>query len=321
MPKTFTDLDRHALNGQTMGTRWSALFHDAPGLDLAAVKAGLQAVVDLVDGQMSTWKPESDLNRLNNARPSEWVNLPEALMTVLEAGLAIGAASDGAFDITMGDAVEAWGFSGLVANETAIRNARNRGRTSAADTLELDRANGRARKHADLRVDLNGIAKGYGVDRLAEAARAHGIDNCLVAIDGELRALGHRPDGSGWPIAIEKPDHDRRAAHSLIELEEASIATSGDYRHWVEVSGRRLSHTMDPKRGMPLVNAPASATVIARDCMTADAWATAMMVLGVERGLPMAEKFGLSVLFLRHGSDDAIGSGLFSTSPKSNLDV
>lgn len=314
MPKTFTDLQRHALNGETMGTRWSALFHHAPGLDLKAVQEDLQAAVDLVDRQMSTWKPESDLNRLNRAKIAEWVDIPDALMTVLEAGLAIGSASGGAFDMTMGDAVEAWGFSGRAASETAIRSARSRVRASASDRIELDHANRRARRHDDLRIDLNGIAKGYGVDRLAAAARAHGIENCLVAVDGELRALGRRPDGSGWPIAIEKPDHERRAAHSLIELEEAAIATSGDYRHWVEVNGRRLSHTMDPKRGMPLTQAPASATVIARDCMTADAWATAMMVLGAERGLPLAERFGLSVLFLHHGSDDAIGCGLFAAS-------
>lgn len=321
MPKTFTDLERHALNGATMGTRWSVLFHHAPGLDVTALQAALQAAVDLVDGEMSTWKPESDLNRLNRAGRSEWVTLPQGLMTVLEAGLSIGAASGGAFDIGMGDAVEAWGFNGLVASEAAIRKARNRTRSPAHDLLELDRANRRARKHAELCIDLNGIAKGYGVDRLAETARRHGIDNCLVAIDGELRALGTRPDGGGWPVAIERPDNERRAAHSLIELEEASIATSGDYRHWVDVQGHRLSHTMDPKRGMPLVGSPASATVITRDCMVADAWATAMMVLGAERGLPLAERHGLSALILHHGNDDGIGCGLFAAPARSNLDV
>lgn len=321
MPKTFTDLERQALNGATMGTRWSALFHAPMGFETAELQSSLQSAVDLVDNQMSTWKPESDLNRLNTARTLEWIELPDALFSVLQAGLSIGAATGGAFDIAMGDAVEAWGFSGAEASEQAIRSARARVRIRADDMLELDQTNRRARRHGEGRIDLNGIAKGYGVDCLAETARQFGIHNGLFAIDGELRALGSRPDGSGWPVAIEKPDHQRRAAHSLIELDEAAIATSGDYRHWVDVNGRRLSHTMDPRRGMPLVEAPASASVIARNCMEADAWATAMMVLGVEHGLPLARTHGLSVLFLRHGSDEATGCGLFSDSTEGNLDV
>jgi thiamine biosynthesis lipoprotein len=134
------------------------------------------------------------------------------------------------------------------------------------------------RKAAPIALDLNGIAKGYGVDRLAETLREHGIADALVGIDGEMRAMGLRPDGEAWTIAVEAPDAERRTPHSILALQDAAVATSGDYRHWVEVQGRRLSHTMDPRRGAPLIASPASVTVVARTCAEADAWATALMV-------------------------------------------
>ena len=110
--------------------------------------------------------------------------------------------------------------------------------------------------------------------------------------------MGLRPDGAPWGVAVEAPDPDRRTPHSVLALHDAAVATSGDYRHWVEVQGRRLSHTMDPSRGAPLIAPPASVTVIARTCAEADAWATALMVLGEEAGAKLATQQGLDALFL-----------------------
>ncbi|HBF31432.1 FAD:protein FMN transferase [Rhizobium sp.] len=312
MLKTFTDLTRHALNGATMGTRWSALLHLPANFDVTPARTAMVKAVAEVDQQMSTWKSDSDLNRLNNAKPGEWVTLPVQLLTVLGAGLSIGQASGGAFDIGMGDAISAWGFGPQELNEERIKAARLVRRSPAHDMLELDRANGRAKKHAPMRFDLNGIAKGYGVDRLMQVACEHGIDAGLFAIDGELRALGTQPDGGGWTIAIEAPDLQQRSAHSILDLQDAAIATSGDYRHWIDIGHRRLSHTMDPRLGMPLGKSPASVTVVASDCMSADAWATAMMVMGAEKGLLLAEKLGLSALFLSQDDQKARGGGLFA---------
>jgi thiamine biosynthesis lipoprotein len=312
MLKTSTDPVRHALNGQTMGTRWSALFHMPADFDPAEVRAAMADAVDEVDRQMSTWKPESDLNRLNAAAPDAWVDLPARLMTVLATGLSIGRSSGGAFDIGLGDAIGAWGFGPAEADPEKMKAARLRNRRPAHQVLELDHENGRARKHGPMQFDLNGIAKGYGVDRLTETARRFGIEAALLAIDGELAALGHQPDGSPWVIAVEEPDPDRRAAHSILELSDMAVATSGDYRHWLEIGGRRLAHTMDPARGMPLVSSPASVTVLARDCMSADGWATAMMVLGEEKGLALATTVGLSVLYLSRDREKGTGCGYFS---------
>jgi thiamine biosynthesis lipoprotein len=301
MSKTSTDPIRHALNGPTMGTRWSALFYAPPAFDPAAVQATLQAAVNAVDNQMSTWKSDSDLMRLNRAPVGEWVGVPPDLARVLALGLTIGRASGGAFDIGLGDAVRAWGFGPDAADPQAIRTAMAAPRLPAHDLLELEGT--MVRKTGPIALDLNGIAKGHGVDRLAEVLRDYTIGAGLVGIDGEMRALGLRPDGTPLAIAIEAPDHDRRAAHSILSLQDAGVATSGDYRHWVNVLGRRLSHTMDPRRGAPLQASPASVTVIAPTCAMADAWATALMVSGAKAGANLATQAGLDALFLLR--DDA----------------
>lgn len=296
MSKTSTDDERQALSGPTMGTRWSALFYTAPGFDTRPVQAGLQAAVDEVDGQMSTWKPDSALMRLNRAPAGQALEVPDDLAQVLALGLAIGRASAGAFDIGVGDAVCAWGFGPEAADPQGIQRALARPRRPAHELLEI--AGRRVLKREPIALDLSGIAKGHGVDRLALTLRRFGIESGLVGIDGEMRALGLRPDGQAWTMAVEAPDFERRAAHSMLALQDAAVATSGDYRHWVEVQGRRLSHTMDPRRGAPLLDSPASVTVVASGCAQADAWATALMVAGPEAGTALARAQGLSALFL-----------------------
>lgn len=301
MSKMSTDLVRHALNGPTMGTRWSALFFMPPGCDTEPIRSALQMAVDEVDAQMSTWKPESDLMRLNAARVGEWQEVPARLLDVLHLGIEIGRASGGAFDIGMGDAVTAWGFGPDAAVPDHIRNAMIAPRVPAHTALEI--LENRVRKSARLALDLNGIAKGYGVDRLAETLGRLGIEASLVGIDGEMRAFGLRTDGEPWTIAVEAPDPERRVPHSILALTDAAVATSGDYRHWVEVQGRRLSHTMDPSRGAPLLSSPAAVTVVAQSCAEADAWATALMVLGPDGGARLARQRGLDALFLLRDDD------------------
>lgn len=317
MSKMSTESTRIALNGPTMGTRWTALFHAEPSIDPDAIRAALQAAVEEVDGQMSTWKPYSDLMRLNAAPVGRWVAAPERLRHVLGLGLEIGRASGGAFDIGMGDAVTAWGFGPKAAAPDGIRAAMEASRRPAQEVLEFDGEH--VRKAAPIALDLNGIAKGYGVDRLGDTLRDHGVKDALVGIDGEMRALGLRPDGTAWTIAVEAPDPERRAPHAILALQDAAVATSGDYRQWVEVQGRRLSHTMDPRRGAPLLASPASVTVVARTCTEADAWATVLMVLGTDAGAALARKRGLDALFLLrddNGNARGVGVGqLFSEQP------
>ncbi|MCF6234415.1 MAG: FAD:protein FMN transferase [Rhodobacteraceae bacterium] len=293
-----TELKRIKLSGPTMGTNWSAELGVPAGTDLGALETALAGTVAQVDAQMSTWKSNSDLMRLNAAPIGEWVNIPTEMMQVLRRGLDIGRASDGAFDIGLGDLVRAWGFNAQAPDEMAIRAALGQPRPPAHEWLELEPDALRARKTAPLALDLSGIAKGYGVDRMMQVCDDFAIASALVALDGELRAKGVQPDGKPWAVAIERPDYTNRPALSMLELQDAAVATSGDYRHWIKVGQARLSHTMDRQKGGPVQPGIASVTVVAADCMTADAMATAILVQGVKAGRAFAQQQGLDCLIL-----------------------
>jgi thiamine biosynthesis lipoprotein len=317
MPRTSTDRAL-ALGGPTMGTRWSVLTDDpVQGARAQELQESCAAAVALVDAQMSTWTADSDLMRLNAAPPDSWVPLPQGLMAVLSAGVAVSRQTGGAFEMNVGDAVRAWGFGTEPIDLGAIRAASARPRVPAMDVLELDAATGRARKSGPVALDLSGIAKGYGVDRLAETARALGLRHALCSIDGEVRALGPRRDGQAWAVGIDAPEDTSRGRHSVVALDDMAIATSGDYRHFVTVGTARLSHTMDPKRGAPLVDAPASVTVLSASCMMADAMATALMVMGAKTGAEFAGRQGISALFLLRSTDGcrSVGTGVFAVEP------
>ncbi|MBB4041074.1 thiamine biosynthesis lipoprotein [Microvirga flocculans] len=294
-------LHRRTLNGPTMGSRWSAVFYAADDFDLVALGAALQETVDRVDRQMSTWNPASDLNRLNATPAGEWVTIPRELATVLATALEIGRASSGAFDIGVGDLVQAWGFGGgsRVPDPSQIATVAGRASFNPPKTLQLDLGSFRARKLAPLMLDLSGIAKGFGVDELARVMGGFGVESWLVGIDGEMRAGGPKPDRRLWAVARERPIAGTREIDGILELQDAAVATSGNYRHGAEIDGRRVSHTMDPRTGSPLANDVAAVTVLAESCMVADAWATALMVSGIHGGVELARHCGLVAWFVR----------------------
>lgn len=315
MPKTCSDPRRLALHGPTMGTRWSVTCDAAPDTDVQALQTALAAAVQQVDVQMSPWLPGSDLNRLNHAPVGAWVTLPAEIMEVLVCALDVCRLSAGAFDPAAGALVDAWGFGAVrdAPDAKAIRTA-----TSAApvariptyEALELDSGMLRARKHAPVHLDLCGIAKGYAVDRMADVLRQNGVPHALVALDGELRAVGGQADGQPWAVAVESPETGRRAVHSVVELQDLAVATSGDYRHYLQVGDARLAHTMDTRRGAPVRNEVASVTVLARQCMHADAWATALLVAGPGEGLALAQRMGLEVLWMLRRGNGLVTLGL-----------
>ena len=291
---------RTTLNGPTMGTRWSASIDADNTLDLVALHLDIAAAVEQVDAQMSPWKPNSDLMRLNRASVDEWVELPAEIREVLDCALDIRRLSSSAFDPYVGALVDAWGFGAArdAPDAQAIRAARQLTPLAAHECLELDRPAGRVRKRATLQLDLCGIAKGYAVDRMAHVLQQHGVRHALAALDGELRSVGSQANGAPWAVALERPEAGHRAVHGVIALEDLAVATSGDYRRYIEVGNARLAHTMDARRCAPVNNAVASVTVLARTCMQADAWATALLVAGPDEGLAMAQRMGMDVLFL-----------------------
>ncbi|MGH2341412.1 FAD:protein FMN transferase [Segnochrobactraceae bacterium EtOH-i3] len=291
---------RLALNGPTMGSRWTAAAWADHAPDPDRLAARLQAAVDQVNAEMSTWQADSDLQLLNATPVGDWRAIPKGLMTVLAAGLAIGRQSEGAFNIGVGALVAACGFGSGRRSPDGDRLAELLGRLPLEPprTLELDPAGGRARRLAPVTLDLSGIAKGFGVDELARVMQEAGISSFLVGIDGEMRAEGVKPDGRPWAVAHEKPVPGERAILGVLTLSGASVATSGSYRHQAKIDGRLVSHTMDPATGRPLENSLVSVTVLAATCMEADAWATALMVAGADKGVALARRRRLAALFV-----------------------
>lgn len=321
MPKTSSEpatrCKRITLHGPTMGTRWSTTLDADDALDLAALQRDLAAAVEQVDAQMSPWRPHSDLMRLNRAPVGAWVDLPAELMEVLDAALDVHRLSAGAFNPCVGALVDAWGFGAVrdAPDAEAIRAARRSAPIHALDALTVDRQHGRAQKNAPLHVDLCGIAKGYAVDRMAEVLQRRGVRHALAALDGELRALGGQASGAPWAVAIERPEPGRRAVNGVVELDGLAVATSGDYRRYLDIGGTRLAHTIDARRGAPVRNTVASVTVLARTCMQADAWATALLVAGPADGLALAQRMRMEVLYLLRSAEGltTLGLGRFGT--------
>lgn len=291
-------LQRFSLNGATMGTRYTAVFYAPAAADTATIGESLFAAVDMVDRQMSTWKPDSDLCRLNAGPIDAWLPIPAELAQVLAAGLQVGIDSRGAFDFSVGELVDAWGFGPSQRHPADLPHLQpDAVQRPGSAALEIDLARCAARKRAPISIDLSGIAKGYGVDKLAETLDGAGIANYLVGIDGEMRARGCKPGGQAWTVALEKPSYGIRELAGAMELMDTAIASSGDYRHWVDIAGSRYSHTIDPATQQPVANRVAGVTVLGDTCMLADAWATALMVLGEHDGVRLALEQGMDALF------------------------
>ncbi|MBF7729075.1 FAD:protein FMN transferase [Pseudomonas sp. N040] len=288
-----------------MGTRYSAVFYARPGLDQIAISRSLFAAVDEVDRQMSPWKPDSALNRLNAAPLQQWLPIPRQLLQVLQCALQVSRLSGGTFDIGVGDLVNAWGFGAERSQPDPARidQLHTQPRQLAADVLQLDIANSRVLKQAAVSLDLCGIAKGYGVDQLACCLDDWGITNYLVGIDGEMRAQGCKPDGQPWVVAMEKPVRGVREVLGVLEIGNAAIATSGDYRHWVELDGKTFSHTMQPGQQAPVSGSLTAVSVIESSCMLADAWATALLVAGPQAGPALVQARGMDAVFVLRDGD------------------
>jgi thiamine biosynthesis lipoprotein len=297
-----------ALQGSTMGTSYSVQLVAPPaGLDTESLGQGIEAVLEEVNALMSTYRPDSELSRFNASASTDWFDCSAELIKVLAVALQVSDASDGAFDVTVGPLVNLWGFGPEVKpselpGQAAIDAARAR---TGYRLLELRESPPALRKaRPDLYVDLSAIAKGYGVDRVAELLEGQGIANALVEIGGELRAHGVNGQGEPWRIAVERPLADGpRRVFRVVGLRDNGMATSGDYRNFFELDGKRYSHTIDPATGRPVQHPLVSVTVLDGEAMVADAWATALLVLGPERGLALAESLGLAALLVSRDGD------------------
>ncbi|MFC3377603.1 FAD:protein FMN transferase [Rugamonas sp. CCM 8940] len=329
--------------GVSMGTGWSVRLvdHGRAATLPPRLQQGLQGQLDLVVAQMSHWRDDSDLGRFNLAEAGSWHSLPDEFFTVLAFAMRVARDTGDAYDPCAGAMVNLWGFGpaggfdrpGFVPPDGAqVARLLQRRRQAR---VELDHAGRRARQPGGVLLDLSAVAKGYGVDRLAEYLEAQGIRHYLVEVGGELRGAGVKPDGQPWWVALEQPGAptagmatvdtataDAAAADAataaapagpasadgelVLALHGLAVATSGDYRRYFNAAAeqsQRYSHTIDPRSGAPIVNQLASVTVLHAQCMAADAWSTALTVLGPEAGLALADRLGLAARFVLRTPD------------------
>ncbi|PHM26702.1 thiamine biosynthesis lipoprotein [Xenorhabdus ehlersii] len=291
------------LNGQTMGTYYSVKYVADSSVPAPEVlQKEIDRLLEEVNDQMSTYRPNSELSRFNQSRE---VNKPfpvsAATAKVVKEAIRINKLTDGALDVTVGPLVNLWGFGpeGRITKAPTDEELDIRRAWTGIDNLSVE-GNNLIKSIPELYVDLSSIAKGYGVDVVAEYLESRNIKNYMVDIGGEVRTSGNNGKKNPWRIAIEKPSDSGMAqsAQEIIEPGNMSVATSGDYRNYFEQNGVRYSHTINPKTGRPITHNLVSITVIAPTCMSADGFSTGLDVLGPEKGMEVAEKLNIPVFMI-----------------------
>jgi thiamine biosynthesis lipoprotein len=294
-------------SGQTMGTTYSVSISNLPdGTTSEILQEGVSRVLVEVNQQMSNWIDDSEISRFNRLESTDWFEVSPETAKVIAESIRISQDSKGAFDVTVAPLIDAWGF-GPVGREVDPPDEQQLERLKAIIGSEklASRTEPAAIKKTDaeVTVNLSAIAKGAGVDAVAEYLESQGVTAYLVEIGGEIRVAGLKPNGEKWRVGIERPNETGRSLQNAVSLTDQAMATSGDYRNFIEYEGKKYSHTIDPRELKPITHELASVTVLAANCLQADAWATALMVMGPANGYDWAEDRGMAVLMLIHAGD------------------
>ena len=296
------NVERLEISGQTMGVvDYSVIAFGNPN-SVEDLKAAVHDELESVNQSMSTYIADSEISKFNDSESLDWFPVSDATAQVVNRAQQISQLTDGAFDITVQPLVALWHFS---KDKSAPRKIPSAEKISTAlkeigyQKLSVRLSPPALKKSIPkLQIDLSAIAKGYAVDRVAVKLQTLKIDNFLVEVGGEIRAAGQKANNQPWKVGIEKPLIQSREPYQVIELKNQSLASSGDYRNFFEVDGKRYSHTIDPRPGYPVSHSVTATSVISPDCMTADAMATALMVLGEQEGVEVAVKADVEALIL-----------------------
>lgn len=300
--------DLTVIDGETMGTTYSVKVADAPkALSRQSMAVEISRLLETVNQQMSTYRTDSELSRFNQASAGTWVDVsPDTATVIAEAG-RLSELTEGAFDTTVGPLVDLWGFgpgdtAKSVPSDTQIAGIRDR--IGYRNVRLRPSAPAVAKDKSDIHVDLSGIAKGFGVDKIADYLERSGAQHFLVEVGGDMRSRGHNASGKAWQIGIEKPLAGLGHIQQIVPLSGKAMATSGDYRIFFEREGTRYSHIVNPQTGRPVAHALASVTVVAETAMQADALSTALFVLGPDAGLELAKSQNIAAFFIAKDGDN-----------------
>ncbi|HDE1063428.1 FAD:protein FMN transferase ApbE [Klebsiella quasipneumoniae] len=291
------------LDGKTMGTFWRVSVIGVDEAKAQALRAKVQAQLDADDRLLSTWKNDSALMRFNHAADTRPWPVSEAMADIVTLSLRIGAKTHGAMDITVGPLVNLWGFGPdkqPVATPDAQAIAAAKARTGLQH-LQVINQSGRQflqKDIPDLFVDLSTVGEGYAADHLARLMEQEGISRYLVSVGGALVSRGMNGEGQPWRVAIQKPTDRENAVQAIVDINGHGISTSGSYRNYYELDGKRISHVIDPQTGQPITHKLVSVTVIAPTALEADGWDTGLMVLGPEKAQQVVREQGLAVYMI-----------------------
>lgn len=292
----------HKLHGQTMGTSYnvSVVVEDDKSIDTAKLQAAIDQSLSGIDRAMSTYKSDSEVSRFNDSLTGESTSISNISSIVIRQAIELNLFSQGALDITVGPLVDLWGFGGGSKNspKELVPSKQLELARSKVGMHRFQLRSNQLTKLSDVRIDLSAIAKGFAVDQVARVLDRFGLSRYLVEIGGEIVTSGKSIRNSSWVLGIESPDKLGRNVYTMVYLDKAALATSGDYRNYFERDGKRYSHTIDPATGSPVTHNLASVSVIADDCMVADGLATALMVMGELKGFEFAKANDISAFFI-----------------------
>ena len=287
------------LGGPTMGSNYSIQYVREPGGPAPAqVQAAVETLLQGIDQHYSTYRGDSIVSQFNLLPANQCLTLPSDMLELVALGQHLAEQSEGAFDLTVEPLLDLWGFGPQSRHEQvpdpqALAQARQR---VGYRHLRIDGQT--LCKDAPVQLDFNSIAAGYAVDLIAERLRAMGVASFVAEVTGELKAVGRKPDGSPWRIALELPREDRQIARQVIPVNGLALSTSGDYRHYFEENGRRYSHTFDARLGRPVEHDLAAVTVLDGSALQADGYSTLLLVLGPERGWDFAVAHDLAAVLV-----------------------
>jgi thiamine biosynthesis lipoprotein len=287
------------LTGLTMGTSFHLTVPAAAAGDTSLLPA-IQDRLDALEDQMSTYRESSEISRFNQSREAGPFPVSAEFAEVVRRAAEVSELSGGALDITVAPLVRLWAADrAIVPSDAEVADALRHIGYRKVEVRAEGGAGALVKSDPGTQIDVSAVAKGYAVDEVTRLLDARGIGAYVVEIGGELRTRGTRPDGAPWKIGIEAPTPESRSVYTTVSMRDQAMATSGDYRNFFTApDGRRYSHLIEPRTGRPVDHHLASVTVVAPDCTAADAWATALLVLGPDEGFAVAESQGLAVLFL-----------------------
>ncbi|MEY2665863.1 MAG: hypothetical protein RLZZ384_34 [Pseudomonadota bacterium] len=306
--------------GYTQGTTYHMSFWSSKNtIDSAALQKQVDEELQRLDIQLSNYRDDSVIEKFNTLNSTEPQMLGDEIITLIQAAKVASEATQGCYDLTIKPLFDLWGFKGESLTQPSPINLKTALSQVGFNQIDIIDSTHLRKKNPTLKIDLSSVGQGYSVSQIAGIFKAQGIDNYLVEIGGELQTFGKKPDNSPWRVALEKPLSTQRSMHKIITMnrtEPMSVTTSGTYHHFFDKDGKRYSHILDAKTGTPITHNTVSVSVFDDDATKAEVWDTALLCLGREAGIELANKEGIAALFIEQEGDTFTE---FSSTPLTDL--